>query len=293
MIRDLKALRHFVVLAETLHFGRAAALLHTTQPPLSRQVAALEAELGLRLFARNARHVSLTPAGERFLADVRTLLAGLDQAVVNARAAASGEAGRLAIGFTMAAAYTVVPRYARRFSAAFPRVALALREIVSSDLAARVLEGRVDAAIMFPVQPQAGLRQAVVFRDKLVLAMPRGHRLARRKSIRLRDFANEAFVAAPRDVSPFLRTAIEQQCRAEGFEPDIHMEAQLQQTVLSLVAEGVGVALVPGAMRRLRIPEVTFKPVPHAMDIEQVLAWSTSNINPCLQSFLDLAGVRS
>ena len=291
MIRDLKALRHFVVLAETLHFGRAAALLHTTQPPLSRQVAALEGELGFRLFARNARRVSLTPAGERFLADVRTLLAGLDQAVVNARAAATGEAGRLAIGFTMAAAYTVVPRYARRFSAAYPRVALALREIVSSDLAAQVLEGRVDAAIMFPVQPPPGLRQAVVFRDKLCLAMPRRHRLARRKSVRLRDFAAEPFVAAPRDASPFLRDAIEQQCRAEGFEPDIHMEARLQQTVLSLVAEGVGVALVPGSMRRLRIPEVTFKAVPRAMDIDQVLAWSTANINPCLRSFLALAGV--
>lgn len=291
MIRDLKALRHFVVLADTLHFGRAAALLHTTQPPLSRQIAALEAEVGVRLFARNARRVSLTAAGERFLADVKALLAGLDQAVANARAAATGEAGRLAIGFTMAAAYSVVPRYARRFSTAHPQVALALREIVSSDLAAQVLEGRVDAAIMFPVQAQPGLHQAVVFRDRLCLAMHRRHRLARRKSIPLRDLADERFVAAPREASPFLRTAIEQQCRAAGFEPDIHMEAQLQQTVLSLVAEGVGVALVPGAMRRLRIPEVVFKPVPRAMEIEQVLAWSASNINPCLRSFLALAGV--
>lgn len=292
MIRDLKSLRHFMVLAETLHFGRAAALLHTTQPPLSRQVAALEAELGFRLFARNPRRVSLTAAGVRFLADVKALLAGLDQAVANARAAATGEAGRLAIGFTMAAAYSVVPRYARRFSAAYPRVALSLREIVSSDLAAQVLEGRVDAAIMFPVQAQPGLRQAVVFRDKLCLALHRRHRLARRKTIRLRDFAKEPFVAAPREASPFLRAAIEQQCRAEGFEPDIHMEAQLQQTVLTLVAEGVGVALVPGAMRRLRIPEVAFKAVPRSMDIEQVLAWSASNLNPCLRSFLALAGVQ-
>jgi len=286
---DFRQLRYFVAVADSLHFGRAAARLHISQPPLSRQIAALEASLGVTLFLRNARQVSLTPAGARLHADARAILAAIDRATLNARAAADGEAGALSIGFTMCAAYSVVPGYARRFAARYPEVALALREVVSNDLALQVAEGQIDAAIVFPQAQRAGIVRRTVLREPLCLALPRGHRLAGRRQLAAADLAQESFVAAVAEVAPALREAVLALCREAGFEPAIRMEVQLQQTILSLVAEGAGVALVPASMRRVRLEGVVFKSLRSDVRVMQELIWRNDNHNPCLARFLDLA----
>ena len=286
---DIKPLRYFVMLAETRHFGRAAARLNLSQPPLSRQLAALEASLGVTLIERSPRSVTLTAAGERFYADAKAILASVEQAVSNAQAAASGEAGKLAIGFTMCAAYNVVPGYARAFGAAYPEVALSLREVVSNDLAAQVVAGHIDAAIMFPHAPGKGLATRTILREPLCVALSRGHPRARARRLRIAQLAGEPFVLASEEVAPTLRATILEHCRSGGFEPDIRFEVQLQQTVLSLVDEGVGVALVPASMRKAQLAGVVFKPLVDAPLVEQVLAWSPANRNPCLGRFLELA----
>ena len=286
---DIKPLRYFVMLAETRHFGRAAARLNLSQPPLSRQLAALEASLGVTLIERSPRSVTLTAAGERFYADAKAILASVEQAVSNAQAAASGEAGKLAIGFTMCAAYNVVPGYARAFGAAYPEVALSLREVVSNDLAAQVVAGHIDAAIMFPHVPGKGLATRTILREPLCVALSRGHPRARARRLRIAQLAGEPFVLASEEVAPTLRATILEHCRSGGFEPDIRFEVQLQQTVLSLVDEGVGVALVPASMRKAQLAGVVFKPLVDAPLVEQVLAWSPANRNPCLGRFLELA----
>jgi len=286
---DIKPLRYFVTLAETRHFGRAAARLNLSQPPLSRQLAALEASLGVTLIERSPRSVTLTAAGERFYADAKAILASVEQAVSNAQAAASGEAGKLAIGFTMCAAYNVVPGYARAFGAAYPEVALSLREVVSNDLAAQVVAGHIDAAIMFPHVPGKGLVTRTILREPLCVALSRGHPRARARRLRIAQLAGEPFVLASEEVAPTLRATILEHCRSGGFEPDIRFEVQLQQTVLSLVDEGVGVALVPASMRKAQLAGVVFKPLVDAPLVEQVLAWSPANRNPCLGRFLELA----
>lgn len=286
---DIKPLRYFVTLAETRHFGRAATRLNLSQPPLSRQLAALEANLGVRLIERSPRSVTLTAAGERFYIDAKAILAALDQAASNARAAASGDAGKLAIGFTMCAAYSVVPGYARTFGAAFPEVALNLREVVSNDLAAQVLAGHIDAAIMFPSVPDKGLASRIVVSEPLCVALSRTHPKARARRLKIAQLAGEPFVLASEEVAPTLRTAILEHCRSGGFEPDIRFEVQLQQTVLSLVDEGVGIALVPASMRKAQLAGVVFRPLVDAPLIEQVLVWSPANRNPCLERFLELA----
>lgn len=286
---DIKPLRYFVTLAETRHFGRAAARLNLSQPPLSRQLAALEASLGVTLIERSPRSVTLTAAGERFYADAKAILASVEQAVSNAQAAASGEAGKLAIGFTMCAAYNVVPGYARAFGAAYPEVALSLREVVSNDLAAQVVAGHIDAAIMFPHVPGKGLATRTILREPLCVALSRGHPRARARRLRIAQLAGEPFVLASEEVAPTLRATILEHCRSGGFEPDIRFEVQLQQTVLSLVDEGVGVALVPASMRKAQLAGVVFKPLVDAPLVEQVLAWSPANRNPCLGRFLELA----
>jgi DNA-binding transcriptional LysR family regulator len=286
---DIKPLRYFVMLAETRHFGRAAARLNLSQPPLSRQLAALEASLGVTLIERSPRSVTLTAAGERFYADAKAILASVEQAVSNAQAAASGEAGKLAIGFTMCAAYNVVPGYARAFGAAYPEVALSLREVVSNDLAAQVVAGHIDAAIMFPHVPGKGLATRTILREPLCVALSRGHPRARARRLRIAQLAGEPFVLASEEVAPTLRATILEHCRSGDFEPDIRFEVQLQQTVLSLVDEGVGVALVPASMRKAQLAGVVFKPLVDAPLVEQVLAWSPANRNPCLGRFLELA----
>jgi DNA-binding transcriptional LysR family regulator len=286
---DIKPLRYFVTLAETRHFGRAAARLNLSQPPLSRQLAALEASLGVTLVERSPRSVTLTAAGERFYADAKAILAAVEQAVSNAQAAAQGDAGKLAIGFTMCAAYNVVPGYARAFGAAFPEVALRLREVVSNDLAEQVLAGHIDAAIMFPTIPDKGLATRTILSEPLCVALSRGHPRARARRLKIAQLAGEPFVLASEDVAPTLRATIVEHCRSGGFEPDIRFEVQLQQTVLSLVDEGVGVALVPASMRKAQLAGVVFRPLVDAPLIEQVLAWSPANRNPCLARFLELA----
>ncbi|TDV06786.1 LysR family transcriptional regulator [Paraburkholderia caballeronis] len=285
---DIKPLRYFVTLAQTRHFGRAAALLHISQPPLSRQLAALEADLGVRLVERSPHSVTLTAAGERFYGDARAILAALDQARSNARAVASGVAGTLTIGFTMCAAYSVVPGYARRFGSKFPEVTLNLREVVSNDLSAQVLNGQIDAAILFPGTNERGLASRMLISEPLCVALSREHPMARSRTLKIARLAGQPFVLAATEVAPTLRAAIMEHCRSSGFEPDIRFEVQLQQTVLSLVNEGVGVALVPASMSKVQLEGVVFRKLDNAPLVDQVLLWSSANRNPCLQTFLDM-----
>ncbi|MDR5759718.1 LysR family transcriptional regulator [Caballeronia sp. LZ035] len=285
---DFKRLRYFVVLAETRHFGRAAARLHLSQPPLSRQLIALEKELGVRLIERGPRGVTLTAAGERFYIDAKAVLAALEQAQTNCRAAAAGTAGALSLGFTMCAAYSVVPGYARRFSVACPDVDVSLREVVSNDLSQRVVDGSLDAAIMFPGIFDKSLTTETIFSEPLCVALPRGHRLAKQRRIRIAQLAEETFVLAMEEVAPKFRAVIDQHCRSGGFEPVVGFEVQLQQTVLSLVNEEAGVALVPRSMSKSRLAGVVFRELVDAPFVEQVLVWSRANRNPCLKQFIEL-----
>lgn len=279
---DLRQMRSFVTLAETLHFGRAAELLHLSQPPLSRQIAALEKSLGVQLLERHTRQTRLTYAGQRFLEDARAALAAFDQACENARRAQSGELGELKVGFMMHAAFTVVPALTRRFLEAYPNVKLHLREAVPSALPDDILGGRLDAGIMFFPGRIKGLECRVIHQERLCLAVPVGHRLASRARVQVRDLQGEGLIAASEAVSPALREAILGWFRPAGSPPFIRLETQLQQTIVSLVAEEVGVALVPESLQKLGVAKVVFRPLVNAPQIETVIAWQPGNLNPSL-----------
>jgi DNA-binding transcriptional LysR family regulator len=288
---DIRQMRYFVVLAETLHFGRAAARLNLTQPPLSRQIAALEKELGVCLLERHSRHATLTRAGQRFLEDARAALASFDQACRNARLADRGELGELSIGFMMHAAYTVLPGLARRYMAAYPGVEVRLREVIPGSLAGDVLAGRFDAGIMFFPGPISGLETRAIYRETLCLVVHRTHAFADRTVVGPRDLDGQPLIATPMDVAPTLRAAIADYCRPAGVVPAIRLETHLQQTIVSLVAENLGVALVPESMRKLGIADVVFCDLEAAPAIEHVIAWRTNNLNPALRPFLAITGV--
>src|SRR5438552_4762261 len=201
---DLRQLRYFIAVAERLHFGRAAAALHISQPPLSRAIQSLEERLGVTLFARTRRRVELTAEGARSLDEARRLAAQLETAVTELQGMAAGERGRLRIGFVSLADYGVLPGLLKAFKTARPGVTLALREMLSPEQAAALAAGELDFGFLLP--PVSGeLEHIVVQRERFVAALPARHRLSRgRGKLELSELAGEPFVMVPREIAPGL-----------------------------------------------------------------------------------------
>ena len=288
----IRHLRHFVVLAETLHFGQAAKRLHMSQPPLSRQILTLEETLGFDLFQRNSRAVSLTPAGAAFYQQAKRLLDEFDFAVRSSQAIARGERGELRIGFTMCAAWSILPELLASFGEAFPDVAVTLHETLPKDLHGALLSGDVDVGISFPVPDEPRMHYQPLFQEPLCAVLPADHRLAQQPALRTADLADEAFITFPASTAPELHEAVMTCCQHSGFQPRIHLQTNLQQTIVNLVARGLGVSLVPESMRRMQLEGALFLSLDTSPMVEQGMFWNEHNQNPCLQPFLTTARSR-
>jgi DNA-binding transcriptional LysR family regulator len=250
---ELWQLRYFVAVAERLHFGRAAEALHISQPPLSRAIRALEARLGVTLFARSRRRVELTAEGMRFLDEARRIIGQLERSVLGLRGMASGEQGRLRLGFVSLADYGVLPGLLRRFKTARPGVALALREMLSPEQASALGAGELDFGLLLPpVAGEAGLEHFVVQRERFLAALPARHRLAAgRAGLSVAELGGEPFVMVPRDIAPGLYDIVRGLAARAGIPFNVAQEAIQMQTVVSLVSSGLGVAIVPASVANL------------------------------------------
>lgn len=286
---DFRQLRYFLALADTLHFGRAATLLHISQPPLSRQIAALEEELGVVLFNRTSRQVELTAAGRHFQEQAARIIEALDVAVRSTQATERGERGVLRVGFTMSAAWSVLPPLIRVYSDAYPDADVQLSEVLPRELNDALISGNADIGIAFPWQRPPGLEYMPIYAEPLCAVLPTGHRLAQHHEIAVAQLASEPFITFPVATAPALHELVIGCCREHGFEPRIRMETHLQQTIVNLVAEGLGVSLVPQSMSRMQLPGAVFRPVSATRMVEQGAIWAASNDNPCLKCFLDCA----
>jgi DNA-binding transcriptional LysR family regulator len=290
---ELRQLRHFVTVAEELHFGRAAERLHMTQPPLSQSIAGLEELLGAPLFLRNRRQVALTAAGSALLPEARRLLGDAGALPDLVRRVAEGRAGRLTLAFVSTADYSVLPAILQRYRAAFPDVQLVLREATSDVQTEELLDGRIDAGFVIPPLPgQAGttLDYMKVLEEPLILCAPAGLDALRGAGpVRLRDLPPLPLVIFPRAAAPALHDAILSCFRAAGVTPVIGQEAMQMQTIVSLVSGGMGLALVPQSVSNLMRAGVEYRalvdPTPLA---ETGLAWRRDNASPVLRGFLDL-----
>ena len=293
MTPELRQLRHFLTVAEELHFGRAAERLHMTQPPLSQSIANLEELLGAPLFLRNRRQVALTPAGAALLPEARRLLDDAARLPELVRRVAGGEAGRLTLAFVSTADYSVLPAILQRYRAAYPQVALVLREATSDVQADELLHDRIDAGFVIPPLPgkmEGALDYLKVLEEPLVLCAPAGmDALDTPGPVRLRDLPPLPLVIFPRAVAPALHDAILACFRAAGIPPVIGQEAIQMQTIVSLVSGGMGLALVPQSVSNLMRAGVEYRalldPTPLA---ELGLAWRHDNPSPVLRGFLDL-----
>jgi DNA-binding transcriptional LysR family regulator len=287
---ELRHLRYFVAVAEELNFGRAAARLHIAQPPLSRQIRDLEREIGTPLFERGARGVTLTVAGRAFLPEARLTIGQADRAQRAALRAAHGEAGRLRVGFVDAATLSgILPDVLAFFRMHLPGIGLTLHEMDALQQADALRDARIDLAIVSSPPPDAErwLHVDVVSSDPLVLALPRGHRLASRTRLAMSDLSTEGFVLFPRTVAPPLHDDVIARCRAARFSPRIVQEAVGWHTIVSLVSAGIGVAFVPRSIRELRQAGVVYRPVRDLrIDMELFATWRRGERSPVRDRFL-------
>jgi DNA-binding transcriptional LysR family regulator len=286
---DLHYMRHFVAVAEELHFGRAAARLGMSQPPLSQSIRRLEATLGFPLFERTRRKVEPTPAGRVFLLEARRTLQQADEAVRLARRAASEDLAELSITFVSAALYRVLPAVLRKHRTRFPNVEIRLDEQPTDAQVRALQEGAVDLGFITPPVTAAGLEIAMISRDRLIVAVPTPGRFDDRDRIALPDLAGEPFVFFPYAQGPALHARVMTACRKVGFLPKLAQEARQMHTILSLVAAGMGVSLVPDGARTMRIEGVRFLSLtgaPAELTWDLAIAWKPRGARHALLSFV-------
>ncbi|OPC76978.1 LysR family transcriptional regulator [Embleya scabrispora] len=285
----LPQLHAFVVLAEELHFGRAAARLGIAQPPLSQQIRRLEDKVGHALFSREPGRVTLTPAGRELLPAARRILAHLADALAAARAAGSGRVGHLRIGFAASLAPTVLPGLLRTFHERFPDVRLHIREMTTTPQLAALHDRSIDIGLMRepPTDDEPRLGFRTVLTEPFVAVLPRTHPLATRRTLRVAQLADSPFVLLPRHVGPHLHDRIIDLCTTAGFTPHVVQHAVEWQTVCALVEAGLGVSLAPASIRRIRLQGVTFRTIdPDAPHTRVAIAWRTDDRSPLVGNLL-------
>jgi DNA-binding transcriptional LysR family regulator len=287
---ELRALRYFVALAEELHFGRAARRLAMTQPPLSQAIAGLERELGVRLFERTRRRVTLTHAGTAFLEEARGTLARATQAADVARRADQGELGRLSVGYLAATAYTFLPLVLREYSRGFPGVKLELRELNLPQQLEALREGRVDVGLLRPPVRDAELAAETLLSEPFVLALPARHPLTALRRVPARRLAAEPFVMFPRQPGLVFHDLVMGFCLRHGFTPRVAQEANQTHTVVGLVSASIGVALVPESTQKIGLAGVAYRPLRERTPAsETALAWRRLDASPVVKAFRDVA----
>ena len=286
----LHFLRYFVVLAEELHFGRAAARLAITQPPLSSAIKSLEQELEVQLLIRDSKHVELTQPGVAFLDEARQILERVDNASRVARVVATGKRGRLEIGTTGSLVYREVPRIVRRFHAEAPEVDLQLRESSSAEQLDELLRGQLHAGFVNAETVPPQLASLALPRDDFVVCLPHDHPLAMRRRIDLRRLADECFVMFSRTVAPANYDNVIAIFSRAGIHPQTAHAARQWLTIVAMVANGLGVSLVPRSLARSKVDGVRFVSIAGEPGTTPArLAWNPRFCPPTLESFVRCA----
>lgn len=289
---ELKHLRAFIALAEDLHFGRAALRLGIAQPQLSTLIQSLEAVLGVVLFDRTRRHVALTDAGRIFLPEVRATLAQAERARRMAVRAARGEIGKLDIGFTGSAPFNgAMPSIISRFRHRWPDIQMSLREMSTSDQFQALRAETLDIGFARPGEPAEteGVSLCTVLEEPLFAVLPGDHPRAGSSLLSVAALAGEPFILHPRHIGTGLHDKVMSLCAQAGYRPQVVLEAHQMSTIVSLAAAGLGVSIVPEAMRRIHVEGASFVPLEEA-EATMVLsvAVRTGDPRPAIGHFLEI-----
>lgn len=285
---EFRHLRYFLVLAEELHFGRAARRLSISQPPLSLNIQQLEASVGARLFERDSRGVRLTAAGRAFKESATALLAQAESARQLAREIEAGAVGRLRVGFVGSMLYRGLPQRLHEFQHRYPGIQVALTELNSQEQIDALLHGELDAGFIHTSRVPDELATELAHREPFVCCMPEGHPLAARAEVALTELRGEPFVLFSRKASPDYYNRIFEMCAAQGFYPQVRHEMRHWLSVVSLVSQGMGVAVVPAALARSGMAGAIFRPLADATVPSEVFCvWKRAPDHPARDHFVD------
>jgi DNA-binding transcriptional LysR family regulator len=288
---ELRQIRSFLSIAQTLHFGRTAELVHISQPALSLQIKALEEEIGVRLLERNRRKTTLTAAGVAFRDDAATAMSRLDQAVSNSRRAADGKVGLLRIGFISTAGKEIVPEVVRSFRESNPDVELSLRSIPTALQVQMLRMGSLDIGFLrLPIGEESTLEAQTVHREPFVLAVPSSHKLAKGKRVRLRDLSGEHFVMYERAYAPGFHDLIFGMLSDAGIIPHVSQTAAELATLISLVDAHMGVALLPASAVRHNVASVVACQIVGDVPMSEIAVVSSKRFRtPVVENFRSFA----
>ena len=288
---EIRQLKLFVAVAEELHFGRAAIRLHMAQPPLSQQIKQLERELGVQLFVRTTRAVTLTSAGEALLTHSKRVLGAVTEAELAAKAGGSGKYGRVRLGFAGAATRHLLPSLAREVKARYPNIELVLQGNLYANAAQEALaHGEIDLGFVRLPFNIPGLAYRAIEEETLLCLLPADHSLARRESIAVSDLHDEAFVTFPRDSGSTLRTITNKICWDAGFNPKVVQEAPDSYTIHAMVAAGQGVSIALSSTANINQPGVSYLPLVGQLPrLQTAIAWSAENASSALAAVVEVA----
>lgn len=285
---DLKRVKTFVTVAELESFTAAAERLNIVQPAISRQVQMLEEEVGAKLLWRTKRTVRTTAAGALFLMRAKELLQAAEAAREEAQRAMKGQVGRLAIGYLGSATSPFLPDLVRKYRAQYPGVKVTVAEMTPTEQMRAFERDWIDVGFTRPVElhlrPQ--FHQLKVYRDRMMVALPVGDARAEGKSIGLEQLAGEPFVMFERALAPGLIDGAIGACRAAGFSPQVVAESPLMQTVLVMVAAGMGVSIVPGCVKHLGVKGAVLRPIaPKSVAVDLMMVWPKEFARPTVKEF--------
>src|SRR6202522_693311 len=258
---ELRHLRYFLAVAETLHFSRAARRLGMAQPPLSQQIKRLEQLLGHALFERTTRGVKLTPAGQLLARRARSTMEKVDEDLAQVRRVGRGEEGPLTVGFAGSVMFTELPAAIQNYRRRYPKVELRLRELSTSAQISALLTGTIDLAFLRDGDRTDGIDINTLFEERYVAVLPETHSLARKRSLRVRDLRKEPFILFARRMGPLAFDRTVACCEQNGFRPNIVQDAPQWPTLVRLVAAGLGVSLAPSCVANVAIPGEIYREV--------------------------------
>jgi len=266
---ELRQLRYFVAVAEEAHFGRAAQRLHMSQPPLSMQIKGLEAELGVELLNRSTRQVKLTDAGRVFLERSRAILGAVKEAQDAARGTEHGAQGQLHVGFISSATLSLLPPSIRLFRERFGGVELELKELTSAQQVDALYADEIEVGLVRLPMRAPSMRFEPVLEERLVVALPSGHALEKRDMVSLEAIADLPLIFFTRQLIPGFHAQIVELFQRVGAFPRVAQHAVHLQTIVGLVASGIGIAILPGSAERVSREGVVYR----ALDVPDATSW--------------------
>jgi len=292
---ELRHLRYFCAVAGERSFTAAGRRLNVSQSGVSGQIRDLEREIGVALFRRNQREVSLTPQGAAFLEEARGILLAAERAISIARQVSLGESGKLAVGLCGPVTASFLPKLIRTFRKQHPGVNLALKERAPSEQIAALLNGEIDIAFArtIPAEVKHLIKSELLFREPVVAALAKDHPFAKEESVSLPRLAGEALVLYSREAGPEIFDPIIAACHRARFTPSIAATTASWQSVLTLVEAGEGIALIPACIQQWRSPDVVFRPLRDgACRLDAIVAWRRNQADAIRDCILSLISQR-